>query len=202
MRKSLVVGVVLAVMAVGYCGSRWLLSGAESPAALAHRALNAPTEQEQEEAAVALSYSTRAGVEEHLRTVLRESQVPAVRAACIQGVRVRQYYGSAELLFAALEDPSPLVSGRAAATLTQWLGRDHFFRPDAPREQRDRTIRAMRQSWEEIQTSPLLKEYWQRHHVLFGDGRVEARQPHAIDPTLTRIHDELWRPERDPKLGL
>ncbi len=39
-------------------------------------------------------------------------------------------------------------------------------------------------------------------NVLFGDGRVETRPPDAIDPTVTRIHDELWRPARDPKLGL
>jgi len=38
-------------------------------------------------------------------------------------------------------------------------------------------------------------------NVLFGDGRVEAKQPSAIDPTVTRIHDDLWRPQRDPKLG-
>ena len=38
-------------------------------------------------------------------------------------------------------------------------------------------------------------------NVLFGDGRVETVQPRAIDPTVTRIHDDIWRPQRDPKLG-
>ncbi len=38
-------------------------------------------------------------------------------------------------------------------------------------------------------------------NVLYGDGRVEAAQPQEIDPTVTRIHDDLWRPQRDPKLG-
>lgn len=44
-----------------------------------------------------------------------------------------------------------------------------------------------------------------RHHgvlnVLFADGRVEAMLPSAIDPTVTALHDQYWRPTRDPELG-
>ena len=44
-----------------------------------------------------------------------------------------------------------------------------------------------------------------RHHgvlnVLFADGRVESMLPTAIDPTVTKLHDEYWRPTRDPELG-
>jgi prepilin-type N-terminal cleavage/methylation domain-containing protein/prepilin-type processing-associated H-X9-DG protein len=38
-------------------------------------------------------------------------------------------------------------------------------------------------------------------NALFGDGRVETMPPSAIDPTVTKLHDEYWRPTRDPRLG-
>jgi prepilin-type N-terminal cleavage/methylation domain-containing protein/prepilin-type processing-associated H-X9-DG protein len=38
-------------------------------------------------------------------------------------------------------------------------------------------------------------------NVLYGDSRVESVTPDEIDPTLIQIHDDLWRPNRDPKLG-
>jgi len=38
-------------------------------------------------------------------------------------------------------------------------------------------------------------------NVLFGDGRVDTMLPEAIDPRVTSIHDNLWRPDLDPKLG-
>ena len=163
MQKGLAAGVAIAVGAVVFFAVGWLFGGPDSPETLADKALHAPTEQEQEDAAVALRYCEEPDSAACLRAVLQQSEVPAVRAACIQGLRVRQDYGSVELLFEALEDPSPLVSGRAAATLTQLLGRDHSFRSTDSREKRDQTIRAMRQSWEDIQNSPMVEEYRQRN---------------------------------------
>jgi prepilin-type N-terminal cleavage/methylation domain-containing protein/prepilin-type processing-associated H-X9-DG protein len=36
-------------------------------------------------------------------------------------------------------------------------------------------------------------------NVLFGDGRVEVKQPRHIDPEITRIYNDLWRPQRESK---
>lgn len=38
-------------------------------------------------------------------------------------------------------------------------------------------------------------------NVLHLDGSVHTRIPSAIDPDVLEIHDELWRPERAPKLA-
>jgi HEAT repeat protein len=166
----LIVAGLLAVAVAGVYGGRWLFRDRpESPETLAHRALSAPTEREQEEAAVALSNLNCSGLEKHLRSVLEQSQTPGVRAACIQGLRIREDYGSVEMLFEALEDPSPLVQGRAAAALTHLLGRDHFFRPNDPPERRKMVIAAMRVSWEQLQESPLLVEYRRRQEKEGGE---------------------------------
>ena len=34
-------------------------------------------------------------------------------------------------------------------------------------------------------------------NVLYVDGHVDTRNPRKIDPTITEIHDRLWRPYRD-----
>ncbi len=39
-------------------------------------------------------------------------------------------------------------------------------------------------------------------NVLYGDGRVDSVDPTDIDPTIVRVHDDVWRPYLDPKLGL
>jgi prepilin-type processing-associated H-X9-DG protein/prepilin-type N-terminal cleavage/methylation domain-containing protein len=54
------------------------------------------------------------------------------------------------------------------------------------------------------------KDFWPdqmavRHNgtlnVLFVDGHVEAFQPTAIDPRVTRLHDMYWRPATEPALS-
>jgi prepilin-type processing-associated H-X9-DG protein len=38
-------------------------------------------------------------------------------------------------------------------------------------------------------------------NVLYADGRVETTTPGAINPSMPRIHDELWRPQAVPRLS-
>lgn len=38
-------------------------------------------------------------------------------------------------------------------------------------------------------------------NVLFEDVRVESQRPDAIDPRVTALHEQWWRPVRDPPLG-
>jgi prepilin-type N-terminal cleavage/methylation domain-containing protein/prepilin-type processing-associated H-X9-DG protein len=38
-------------------------------------------------------------------------------------------------------------------------------------------------------------------NVLFLDGHVASTRPPAIDPRDAKIHDELWRPRREPRLS-
>jgi len=37
-------------------------------------------------------------------------------------------------------------------------------------------------------------------NVLYSDGHVESKRPEAIDPRIVAIHNDLWRPKRDPEL--
>jgi prepilin-type N-terminal cleavage/methylation domain-containing protein len=43
-----------------------------------------------------------------------------------------------------------------------------------------------------------------RHHgimnVLYSGGEVKAIAPNAIDPRVTQLHNDLWRPQREPKM--
>jgi len=38
-------------------------------------------------------------------------------------------------------------------------------------------------------------------NVLFIDGHVEPMNPSAIDPTVPELHDQYWRPMREPRLA-
>ena len=125
---------------------------------LAQQALQADSRQKRERAAVQLASRGEESIV-HLRQVLSTSESPQVRAACVEGLGRQWDYDSIEELFAALEDPSPLVRGRAGAALMRMLGRQRDFRADAPPEERQHFIRLLRGDWEEMKDKAPLERF-------------------------------------------
>jgi HEAT repeat protein len=134
-------GVVLAFVS----GSR----GLGSPDALAERALNAATVEERQRAALDLGRIGPSG-QEALRRVLAESKTPEVKAAAIQGLLDQQDYSSLPVFLALLDDPSPLVRGRAGVAVTQLLGRNFQFLAEDPPARRAEAVEKMKRAYKEM----------------------------------------------------
>ncbi len=132
-----------------------------SPETLAAQALTGATVHEKAKAAVRLSDCGHKGAEQ-LRRVLRESDTPEVRAACILGLCGIEDYESMDLFVELMADESFVVRGSAGAAVTVMVqGHDprFLFRADDPEEKRQKAIESLSQRWEELRGSPLLDHY-------------------------------------------
>lgn len=152
-------GVLMILVLVVY--GRRCFSGSEasgSPDELARLSLEAASPEEQEEAAAQLAQLGEPA-REHLRRVLQQSQVAEVRAVCLQGLGAMFDYDSMDLMIRMLGDRSVLVRGRAGAAVARMLGRDYFFRANAPPAQRAKAASKMKKDWEEMRDSVLLRNF-------------------------------------------
>jgi len=158
MRPLYAVAAVLAVTVAAYYGWRLLVgrTGSLSPEALARQALTADGADERQRAAVDLSGAGKAAAP-HLRRVLRESNDPAVRAACAQGLGDVRGYEAMDLLLDLLGDEDALVRSRAVKAISRLLRRDLRFPVQGSAADRGKAQAAIRQVWEEIRDSPLLE---------------------------------------------
>lgn len=141
-------GFVIVVALVGvvlFLGSRSGLASAEE---LANRALNGATPEEQQRAALDLGRVGAAALEP-LRRVLAESKTPEVRAAAIEGLLDLQDYTSVPIFLSLLDDPSPLVRGRAGVAVTQLLGRNFQYVAEDPPAKRSEAIQKMKRAYRE-----------------------------------------------------
>ncbi len=152
--------VLLAILAWRF----WPDARPKSPEELARLALEAPTPDEQERAAVRLA---ELGPEatSHLRRVLSESQSSAVRAACIRGLAARRDYDSMPEFLKALEDESPLVRGRAGVAVQKLLGADCGYRQDLPQRQHQAAVKALRKEWERLKDSEMMQDWIRRQQA-------------------------------------
>jgi HEAT repeat protein len=139
-------GVLLVALAL------WLLLGEGEPSAeeLAERALNAPTTEERQEAAIELARCGKESVQ-LLRRVFSESDTPEVRAAIAQGLGRQRDVESLPDLIDAMEDASPLVRGRAGVAVRRIVGLEVPFGADAPPEERRKAVAFYRKFWEDAQ---------------------------------------------------
>lgn len=130
----------------------WLLLGKGEPSAeeLAEWALNAPTSEERQEAAIQLARCGKESVQ-LLRRVFSESDTPEVRAAIAQGLGHQRDVESLRDLIDAMEDASPLVRGRAGVAVSRIVGLDVPFGADAPPEERQKAVAFYRKFWEDAQ---------------------------------------------------
>lgn len=123
--------------------------GEESPEVLVERALHSTNTAEQEKAALELTDRGPSCIPQ-IRRLATESKTSSVRAAAIQALGAYDDKESASALFSAMEDPNPLVRGRAGVAMITILGADYHFAADDPLPKRQARIAVMRQSYEQL----------------------------------------------------
>jgi HEAT repeats len=156
MNKSTVFGAALAVFAgvVILIGLLLLIFGGNSsdlasPESLESIAISGtPDEQEKAVLDLARYVPPNANAEkakEALRRVLRESKVPQVRAAAIQGLGSFKDWESMDLLLQGLEDDDRYVRARSGVAVSEVLGVRYKYDPDDPVEERNKAIMPMKE---------------------------------------------------------
>ena len=184
-----VAGILLFAAAV-YCGWFWLQRGTKSHSAeeLAQIALTASSAegsavgsvQQQSAAAGSVQQSSAAmgSVQQQsaavglvqlgapaipqMRKVLRESQSTEVRAQMILGLAQQWDLDSMPAFLAAMDDPSPLIRGRAEMAVKKILTTVGDYRADDPPEKRRLALQAVRKKWDAMRASPRYPVYQER----------------------------------------
>ncbi len=85
---------------------------------------------------------------EDLRDVLEKgdsTQDRTVAAAKLGEMRDEE---SMPVLLRAMEDPDPLIRGRAAAAVRKIMGADYYFRASDPPQRRNEVIATIKRDWE------------------------------------------------------
>jgi len=164
-----------------------------SPDELVGVALESADPAEQEKAAVELAALGRPAMK-HLQRVLAESQSDRVRAAVARGLASEPDYDSMPVLLDALADPSPVVRDRAGAAVQQLLGAEFQFAADAPPEERERDIAAIRKEWERLRDSPAFESRkWHRSPAELVQIALESADPSKRQKAAAEL-TELGRP--------
>jgi len=83
-----------------------------------------------------------------LRIELQESNSPVKRAQAAARLGAIRDLESMPVLLDALEDPSPVVRGRAGASIVAILHADFYFRANDPPEKRRKAIKKIRDHWQ------------------------------------------------------
>ena len=160
---GIVAGCVL-IFAVIYFAWGWLgQEQPQTPQQLTQQAIEAKDPVQCEKAVAKLAQLPRTGYKaaKHFREVLKKSDLPTVRATAIQGLSSEGDYDSMSLIIAALDDPDPLVRGRACAAVESMLGVRFDMRHDDSVEKRKVKIKLVKDAWQEMQNSPMMKD-WER----------------------------------------
>jgi hypothetical protein len=97
-----------------------------------------------------------------MRQVFHESQSRDVRAQMILGLAQQWDLDSMPAFLEAMDDPSPLIRGRAAMAVKKILTTVGDYRADDPPEKRRLALQAVRKRWDEMRASPRFPLYQQR----------------------------------------
>ncbi len=165
---GIVAGIVLFVT-LAYFAWGWLSEEQpQTPQQLTQQALEAegPVEREMAVARLAQLPTTGQKASVHLRQVLQKSDLPSVRATAIQGLASEGDYDSLDVIIAALNDPDPLVRGRACAAVEDMLGMRFDMRHDDPIEKRKIKIKLVIDAWQNMQNSPVLEDWKKRRQKM------------------------------------
>ena len=76
-----------------------------------------------------------------------QQEQPKVRAAAARALGRLHFWAGMPALVEALEDPDPLVRGRAGAAVRKMLGRDYLFRANDPPARRRQAVDNIRRDW-------------------------------------------------------
>ncbi len=182
----------------------------DSPDKLARQALKAQTVAGRVQAAGQLAdygYEAR----DQLQRVLRESNTPGVRAACIGGLGEIEDYDSMDLFIELLNDDSLVVRGSAGSVVTTMLMAHEpqfAFRANDPADKRQEAVKLLREKWEELRGTPLRPPIFPKSSRFIGQGlprrlaMVQRRPPRTLNTASLR-HVELdpYIAEMLPKSG-
>ena len=83
-----------------------------------------------------------------LRGVLAESDSQAARADAAARLGQMRDEESMSALLESMEDPDPVIRGRAAAAVRKVMGADYYFRADDPPQRRKQVIAIIKKQWE------------------------------------------------------
>jgi HEAT repeat protein len=117
--------VYYAIIAAGLFSAAWLGS-----------AYLLPDQNEQQESA------------EHLRDVLTQEDSWQARAAAAAKLGEMRDEESMPALLQAMEDPDPVIRGRAAVAVRKIMRADYYFRAGDSPERRKEVIAAIKRDWE------------------------------------------------------
>ncbi len=85
---------------------------------------------------------------EDLRDVLEKGDSKEERAVAAAKLGEMRDEESMPMLLRAMEDPDPVLRGRAAAAVRKIMGADYFFRAGDPPERRKEVIATIKRDWE------------------------------------------------------
>jgi hypothetical protein len=96
---------------------------------------------------------------EELRVLAGNTRaIPEQRAQAIFLLAKAKDWDSVETLIAQLDDPAPLVRGRAAAAIRHILGTDFYFLAQDDQPKRLASIDGIRRYWQSRKTNPPVSE--------------------------------------------
>jgi len=167
-KLGIVAGIILIGAAGYYACGRLGQEETKTPQQLVEQALQAENPEQREMAAAQLAQFPTKGRKAtvQLRTVLKKSDSPVVRATAIQGLASEGDYESMNEIIAALNDPNPLVRGRAGAAVEDMLGLRFDMRHDDPTEKRRVKIQLVKDAWEDMRGSRMLEDWRSRREKL------------------------------------
>ena len=84
--------------------------------------------------------------------------VPEQRVQAMYLLAKENDWESVEILIAQLNDPRPLVRGRAASAIRHILGTDFYFRAQDPADKRQESIDGIRKYWQSRKSNPPISE--------------------------------------------
>jgi len=99
------------------------------------------------------------------KAVVSESTNLEVTALAISGLAEHRDYSSIELLFAKLDDPSPVVRASAARAVARLLGRDYYFPVEGSVSERVKSKEALVADWNNLKDSELFRRNIDRLHA-------------------------------------
>jgi HEAT repeat protein len=85
---------------------------------------------------------------EQLRDVLTKEDSRQARAAAAAKLGEMQDEDSMPALLQAMEDPDPVIRGRAAAAVRKIMGADYYFRADDSPQRRKEVLAVIKRDWE------------------------------------------------------
>jgi hypothetical protein len=129
---------------------RYWPNGRSAPLEQLARQAKATDAPEAAAAAAAKLAAMGGAASEHLRTLLRESPLPRVRAEAVSGLSLQDNFDNVPAILDALSDESRLVRNRAGEAIMRLFCVNFDYRADDPPEIRERKVREIRLEWEEM----------------------------------------------------